>query len=90
MDRYPCTLHTIPERLSEMVHFDRRGYIVELALQERIVPYMDVLDAMAQASGRVDTIVHYDGVITGYDVSGSLELRMALWHLDARRRILPT
>lgn len=79
MDRYPCTEATIPERLSEMVHFDRRGYIVTPRLQQFVVPFMDLLDGSAQRQESVDTIVHEEGVIVGYWTNGDDVRRKELW-----------
>jgi shikimate 5-dehydrogenase len=66
MDRYPATAETLPERLSEMVHYDRRGSIVAPALQRAIVPLLDDLDASVEGQGRVDTLWNDGGVVRGY------------------------
>jgi shikimate dehydrogenase len=79
MDRYPCTEKTIPERLSEMVHFDRRGYIVASALQTAMLSPMDTLDGSAIQSHKVDTIINDNGVLTGYFTNGDSALRRELW-----------
>jgi shikimate 5-dehydrogenase len=70
MDKYECTEANLPERLSEMYHFDRRMYIVGSALQEAICPLLDHLDASAEGEGRADTVVNKGGVLTGYFVGG--------------------
>lgn len=79
MDRYPCTAATLPERLSEMLHFDRRGYIISPALQEPIVPLMDILDTSAKKRGEVDTVVNDGGVLTGHWTGDTDERRRELW-----------
>jgi len=61
-DRYPTNVDQIPERLSEMFHFDRRAYIVGSKLQEAILPLLDVVDT----SGAVDLVLNKGGVLTGY------------------------
>lgn len=53
-------------RLSEMFHLERRGYIVDPALQTLVVPLLDRIDASSQKSGRVDTVVNERGVLAGY------------------------
>ena len=83
MDCYPTTPETLPERLSEMFHFDRRGYIVASALQEAIIPVLDIIDSSAKGEGRVDFVVNRDGVFTGYFLnllhSDQVEAIEALW-----------
>ena len=66
MDRYPTTPEQLPERLSEMFHFDRRAYIVGLRLQEAILPLLDHIDTSAKGEGRADTVINTDGVMAGY------------------------
>lgn len=78
MDRYPCTVAKLPERLSEMMHFDRRGYIVAKSLQQAVGAFMDYLDASTTNRG-VDTIVNDGGVFTGYWMNGDDERRWELW-----------
>jgi shikimate 5-dehydrogenase len=67
MDKYPTTVATLPERLSEMFHFDRRLYLVGKPLQEAIIPLLDALDQSAEEGG-VDCVVNNGGVLTGYRV----------------------
>lgn len=78
MDRYPCTKETLQERLSEMVHFDRRGYVVAPALQQQITVLMDVIDASARKKKIVDTVVNDQGILTGH-FCGTDEVRKRLW-----------
>ena len=61
MDRYPTTKENLPERLSEMFHFDRRGYVIGAALQEEIIPLLDDTDG----SDRVNTVWNDGGVMKG-------------------------
>ncbi len=79
MDRYPCTALTLPERLSEMLHFDRRGYIIIPALHQPILPLMDILDASAQKRGAVDTVVNDGGVLKGYWTDNNNDQRISVW-----------
>jgi len=65
IDCYPTTIENLPERLSEMFHFDRRLYIVSSSLQEAIKPLLDSLDKCASEKGRVDIVVNENGVLTG-------------------------
>lgn len=60
MDKYPTTKAHIPERLSEMFHFDRRLYLVGADLQEVIVPFLD-----ASEKKKVDTVLNRGGVLHG-------------------------
>lgn len=65
MDKYECTEANLPERLSEMYHFDRRAYIVGSALQEAICPLLDSLEGPAKGEGRVDMVLCKEGVLCG-------------------------
>lgn len=65
-DKYPTTISTIPERLSEMFHFDRRLYVVGDSLQAEICFSLDALDSSAQKSGKVNVILNEDGVLKGF------------------------
>ena len=66
MGRYPASVKLLPERLSEMFHFDRRAYIVCLRLQKAILSLLDALDSSAAGEGRADIVINGGGVITGY------------------------
>ncbi len=65
MAKYPATKATLPERLSEMFHFDRRAYIVSPVLKKEVMVFLDQLSKKAQQEGRVNTIVNERGVLTG-------------------------
>lgn len=78
MDRYPTKPAELPERLSEMFHFDRRGYIIGLYLQEAIIPLLDELDPSVR--DRVDTVVNRGGVMVGYFCGGDDGERCRLWN----------
>lgn len=78
MDSYPTKERELPERLSEMFHFDRRGYIVGKPLQIAIIPLLDRIDASAEGEGRVDFVVNNGGVMTGY----FLESREKMWSIS--------
>ncbi len=90
MDYYPTKAGNLPERLSEMFHFDRRGYIVGKSLQEAIIPLLDRLDASASeeaplrfgssaGQGSVDTVMNERGVLVGHFCNGDQEERRRLW-----------
>ena len=64
MERYPASTENLPERLSEMFHFDRRLYLVSDALGEAIIPLLDAVDALAQ--NKVNVVVNKNGIMTGY------------------------
>lgn len=66
MDNYPTKEAEIPERLSEMYHFDRRGYIVGKPLQKAIIPLLDCIDTSVEEEGRVACIANSAGILTGY------------------------
>lgn len=66
MDHYPTRETQLPERLSEMFHFDRRGYIVGKSLQKAIIPLLDRLDERAEGEGRVEFVANRGGIFTGY------------------------
>jgi hypothetical protein len=87
MDRYPCTAITLPERLSEMLHFDRRGYIVAESLQKIMKDFMDRLDSSSREHNAVDTIVNDRGIFTGYWTNNDDMCRKDLWlHVNSPRR----
>lgn len=81
IDRYPATKQTIPERLSEMFHFDRRGYIVGKSLQKAIIPYLDRLDAGAAEEGSVDTVLNDGGILIGFFCANDDDKRSQIWKL---------
>ena len=73
MDRYPTTVETLPERLSEMFHFDRRLYIVAESLQDNIIPLLDEVEG----EGSVNMIMNEEGKLVGkwvenFDPQGTL------------------
>ena len=66
MDRYPTTVDQLPERLSEMFHFDRRMYLVGHELNEVIVPLLDTVTEAAAKEGKVHLIINAGGVLAGH------------------------
>lgn len=66
MGKYPATIDTLPERLSEMFHFDRRFYIVSEKLGPSIIALLDHIDSSATEVSDVDFVLNEDGVLTGY------------------------
>ncbi len=48
MNLYPTTEKNLPERLSEMFHFDRRAYIVGKDLSQAIIPLLDQVEPEAR------------------------------------------
>jgi len=62
MDRYPTTLETLPERLSEMFHFDRRMYIVGPELEKEVSTHLDKVE---EGSGKFLIILNEGGVLKG-------------------------
>ena len=79
MTRYPTEQSTLPERLSEMFHFDRRGYIVGKALQKAIMLHLDALDGSAAEEGSVDTVLNSGGVLTGFFCDANREKQWGIW-----------
>lgn len=63
MDFYPTTAENLPERLSEMFHFDRRGYVVGKDLSKAIIPLLDHVEP--QARRRVVFVWNGGGVLYG-------------------------
>lgn len=64
MDFYPTTEQNLPERLSEMFHFDRRAYVVGRALRKAILPLLDAVERAGQGRG-VGVIMNDGGVLRG-------------------------
>lgn len=79
LDSYPTTAANLPERLSEMFHFDRRGYIVGDNLQEQIVPLLDEINESVAEEEMVDTVINRDGILVGYYLHGDENRRWELW-----------
>jgi shikimate 5-dehydrogenase len=73
MDKYPTTVTTMHERLSEMFHFDRRAYIVGPTLQEAIIPFLDTC-----SEARVNCVVNTRGVFRGYLIDDPFEIEDVL------------
>jgi shikimate 5-dehydrogenase len=61
---YPTTKANLPERLSEMFHFDRRGYIVGKDLSRVIIPLLDEVEPAARRRG-VTWVENRGGVLVG-------------------------
>ena len=78
MDYYPTTIDTLPERLSEMFHFDRRGYIVSSDLSDALIPLLDDCDGE-----KVDTVINHNGILHGVFVgcdNTDVAARLSLWN----------
>ncbi|MDD5470182.1 MAG: hypothetical protein PHO92_05300 [Candidatus Peribacteraceae bacterium] len=60
MGKYPAKPEQLPERLSEMFHFDRRLYLIGADLQEAVVALLDASD-----SARADIVFNRGGVLRG-------------------------
>ena len=67
IDKYPTTQETLPERLSEMFHFDRRAYIVGDSLQEEIVELLD------EAEPKMNFVINDRGVMSGIWIESDFE-----------------
>jgi len=83
MDHYPTTEKLLPERLSEMFHFDRRGYIVGDSLSTAVIPLLDGLDGSSRQSKKVNTVLNDGGVLIGFWTEGDdpVESRLLAWKL---------
>ncbi len=64
MDIYPTTEKNLPERLSEMCHFDRRGYLVGNDLSKVIIPLLDRVKPEGRRRG-VRFVWNERGVLVG-------------------------
>ena len=62
---YPTTAKNLPERLSEMFHFDRRGYIVGKEISKIIIPLLDDVEPQARKGG-VRYVENQCGVLRGF------------------------
>ena len=78
MDRYPTAPDQLPLRLSEMFHFDRRGYIVSERLSQSIIPLLDTVDSVSD-DGAIDTVWNDGGVMRGFWCEGDREKRWEIW-----------
>ncbi|MDD4628473.1 MAG: hypothetical protein PHE68_03720 [Candidatus Peribacteraceae bacterium] len=68
MNIYPTTEANLPERLSEMFHFDRRAYLVGKDLSRAIIPLLDRVEPAARKNG-VTWVENDGGVLIGKAVS---------------------
>lgn len=59
------SLSDLEMRLSEMFLLERRGYVLDPAFQEVVVPLLDSLEAESLATNRVDVIVNREGILVG-------------------------
>jgi len=64
MNVYPTTKANLPERLSEMFHFDRRAYLVGNNLSKAIIPLLDEVEPAARRRGVV-WVENTRGVLIG-------------------------
>ncbi|MFH0851637.1 MAG: hypothetical protein V1876_02710 [Candidatus Peregrinibacteria bacterium] len=64
MDFYPTTAENLLERLSEMFHFDRRGYIVGKDLSKAVIPLLDTVEPAARRRG-VEFVRNDGGILNG-------------------------
>jgi shikimate 5-dehydrogenase len=74
IDKYPTTVEQLPERLSEMFHFDRRAYIVGKELQVAIIPLLDEVDDAVK--DRVEVVINRGGIMKGYAEMEAFELTL--------------
>ena len=65
MAKYPTTVDTLQERLSEMFTHDRRLYIVSASLSKSIVEVLDVCN-----STPVNLILNRSGILHGMHFDG--------------------
>ena len=65
MESYPATAAELPERFSEMFHFDRRFYLVGKKLEKAVLPLLDELDEAARTKRRVNVVINKGGVLHG-------------------------
>ena len=75
MNKYPTTPSTIPERLSEMFHFDRRAYVVGPVLAKHIAPHLDNVDCPEDA---INFVVNIGGVFHGRCIDDPFKIEEVL------------
>lgn len=84
LDYYPTTEATIPERLSEMYHFDRRAYIIGPDVSDAIRVYVDVFPQEKQTAAglrveeRINFLCNRDGVFEGWIVENVADVQRVL------------
>ncbi len=70
-DFYPTvTVRDLELRLAEMFHLGRRAYILSAPLKPLVRPLLDRIDASAEKSGDIDTVINEGGVLVGYSLGG--------------------
>ncbi len=88
-----CAFDIMPQAIEEAVNAARTlqmvGFNLTIPHKQTVIPYLDDLDALAQKSGAVNTVVNRDGRLIGYNTDGigyvtSLEQEMQLAVKDAK------
>jgi 3-dehydroquinate synthase len=64
---FPFKVNAIGEAVSAMKILGMRGASVTLPHKIRVMAYLDIIDAMAERIGAVNTILNEDGILTGYN-----------------------
>ncbi len=82
---YPTSVALLPERMSEMFHFDRRAYLLHPSLGQAIFPLLDVIHAEGDAAP-VDLVVNRGGVFHGYTVQWTDHSVDEIWDCIAECR----
>ncbi|MEK4969186.1 shikimate dehydrogenase [Cytobacillus sp. FSL R7-0696] len=79
MDAHYLPLHIQSENLSDAIKGLRAcgiaGFNVTVPHKETIMAYLDELDPLAEAIGAVNTVIHRDGKLIGYNTDGTGFLR---------------
>ncbi|MDA1208483.1 MAG: hypothetical protein O2904_00430 [bacterium] len=75
INKYPTTVSTIPERLSEMFHFDRRMYFIGPSLRLCICQYLDGIDCPEE---HINCVVNIGGVFYGRCVDDPFNIEEVL------------
>ncbi|WP_226667313.1 shikimate dehydrogenase [Metabacillus litoralis] len=75
LDGYYHAFHVEPDCLTESVHALKtlgvRGFNVTIPHKISIIPHLDELDETAKIAGAVNTVVHKDGRLIGYNTDGN-------------------
>jgi shikimate dehydrogenase len=67
---YRVSPEDLPEAVRSIKALNMRGVNITIPHKERVIPLLDRVDKEAAFIGAVNTIVHSDGVLTGYNTDG--------------------
>lgn len=86
---FPVELDGFTDAVSGLKALNARGFNITIPYKERIIPLLDEIDPLAEKIGAVNTVLHEEGRLIGYntDVSGLIRSIKEDGHFDMRGRV---